>query len=107
PEGVTAWATVIYAIAAFFTLWAIHGQSRHMRDAVIETRKAAEAAIRSAEVAERTLQLSQRAYLGLGTWEIDKFTLDQPPKLAGFFTQNTGHLPARIIQTCFHFSLVP
>lgn len=50
-------------------------QAEHMRDALIENRKSANAAKESAEVAQRTLEISQRANLG-----IEAIRLKFPPR---------------------------
>jgi hypothetical protein len=54
PEWVTAFATIIYAIAAIFTLWAIRKQGA-------ETKKAADAAVLSAETSKRSLNVLESA----------------------------------------------
>jgi hypothetical protein len=69
------WSTIISAVATFgifvlaFFQWramrghkeALDAMAEHMRDGLVETRKAADAAKKSAEVSEMALRLTQRA----------------------------------------------
>lgn len=59
PSWVVAIFTAVLAVVAGLQLWAMHKQAESMREGLIETKKAADAARDSAEYTRRGLEISQ------------------------------------------------
>lgn len=103
---VTATATAVIAVftwalvCANRKLWqASQEHSKHLQDSVAISREAADAAKKSAEVAETALHISERAYLS-----IDQIGFVEPLKVGEMPNLklkiiNTGKTPAQIIDT--------
>lgn len=97
PPNWSSWALVIIAIVASYialrSLRTIEQQAKNAADGVVETRKAAEAAKQSADVADKSLRVVERAWLAV--------LFDQPfqPKVGTYnpiyySVKNTGHTVA-------------
>ena len=73
-------------------------QAAYMRDGLTETKKAADAAKKSADVAEQALIPSQRAYMTLDVYETGRLLTEDTEEHIGFMivpkVRNTGNTPA-------------
>jgi hypothetical protein len=104
-DFVSAAATI--AIAAFtLTLWwatrrlwkVSQEQSRDMKTSLDIALKTANAAQKSAEVAEIALHVAERAYLSISNFELRHFKIDDNVEII-YQIKNVGRTPAKIIKS--------
>jgi hypothetical protein len=100
-------ATGTIAIAAFtLTLWwatrklwkVSQEQSRDMKTSLAITEKAADAAQKSAKVAEIALHVAEKAYLKIDSFEIVNFSIGHHLNVL-YEIHNVGHTPAQIMES--------
>lgn len=104
PDWIT-WASglsnIVIALVTIALAYVAWKQAGYMRDGLTETCKAAEAAKKSADVAEKSLQ-SQRAQLMTSAWRISNIEAGKTP-LVNFTITNKGALPATLVQIAVRF----
>jgi hypothetical protein len=89
-----AWVTVALAIIAIVQVCVYGLQAKYMRDGLVLTRRAANAAKRSAAVAESALIHAERAYLDVVDFSITNLAVGQSPRV-NFKLRHSGRTPAR------------
>jgi hypothetical protein len=80
-------------------------QARRLRQTVEATKEAAQAAKKSADVAERTLSLTNRPWLEVTDWELMNLTPDATP-FVQFKIRNFGKSPAWITRLQVKFTTI-
>ncbi len=83
-------------------------QSEYMRDGLIETRRAADAATAGVEIAKEALIVTERAYIDVKGLTIEPLKVGEQAT-ASFEVRNSGRTPARnvTIKGYYHIGLAP
>ncbi|MGI8962282.1 MAG: hypothetical protein ACR2IV_21490 [Bryobacteraceae bacterium] len=91
---------------------AIRKQAHYMRDGLALTRQSADAATtsanaakRSAEIADIALRVVERAYLYIDNWTFTNFGPNLFPQVS-FKVSNAGRTPARIVSSLVRYGIV-
>ena len=80
-------------------------QSEYMRDALAESCKASEAAMKSADIADKALRLSERAHLAFGHYEIQHLEDMTKDIRISYAIINTGRTPAFLLKCDLGFKI--
>jgi hypothetical protein len=99
-------ATLIYAAVAIYQLWAIHRQADIAAEATIATRKSAEAAIESAEVAKLALRLGRPILVVKQIVQQQENWREQKSCSALMTVQNVGERPSVITKAQVGFVIL-
>jgi hypothetical protein len=103
PDWITRFTAVI-AVAAIIQLYIYWKQAYYMRRSLEETKKAADAATKGADVAEKALRLSHRAYLGVGEFAFEFSAAEQMPRIT-YVVINSGRTRAKLLKSTSTYTI--
>lgn len=98
--------TLILAAIAFFQFWMFVWQLILMRGSMKTAEDATKAAMRSADLAEKGLRLTQRPQFGIGGWNVQNLTAGGQPEIY-FKLSNSGRSEAELIGCRFGWHIGP